>query len=378
MATLAFDDATAKALKWVLAGADNSDYGHYIIISIDKDGFTKISTNTPFGRSIEMQAENTQDSYSDVAFAASTLSGLASSVEEGDSLTLNIDNDKDVIYISLNSTTITVDNLYDVCPIVTSLRGKNTLTTVDAKSVAQALTTATKMLPRNGNIAIDCDADRFTVSAISDELVSREEFPSTLAEGDEHHILVSGKKLSPLNAVVRTGLVDDMKIKEENGVVSFVFPIADDSISIDALSMHVATAVENYEGEGGEFLDEPEDEIATLSISEVKESLIPLTAVVSGALVTIDTTVANGIALTIKAKGTAAKTIVLDATIGENVTHTVSLSMFMSALKNISTPQVNISTIAVDGQDAWYVLSPDHGDDDNPGEDLMVAIPIYS
>lgn len=378
MATLAFDDATAKALKWVLAGADNSDYGHYIIISIDKDGFTKISTNTPFGRSIEMQAENTQDSYSDVAFAASTLSGLASSVEEGDSLTLNIDNDKDVIYISLNSTTITVDNLYDVCPIVTSLRGKNTLTTVDAKSVAQALTTATKMLPRNGNIAIDCDADRFTVSAISDELVSREEFPSTLPEGDEHHILVSGKKLSPLNAVVRTGLVDDMKIKEENGVVSFVFPIADDSIGIDALSMHVATAVENYEGEGGEFLDEPEDEIATLSISEVKESLIPLTSVVSGALVTIDTTVANGIALTIKAKGTAAKTIVLDATIEENVTHTVSLSMFMSALKNISTPQVNISTIAVDGQDAWYVLSPDHSDDDNPGEDLMVAIPVYS
>lgn len=377
MATLAFNDATAKALKWVLAGADNSDYGHYIVISIDKDGFTKISTNTPFGRSIEMKAENTEDSYSDVAFAASTLSGLASSVEEGDSLTLNIDNAKDVIYISLNSTTITVDNLYDVCPVVASLRGKNTLTTVDAKSVASALTTATKMLPRNGNVAIDCDSDRLAVSAISDELVSREEFPSTLPEGDEHHILVSGKKLSALNAVVRTGLVDDMKIKEERGVVSFVFPIPDDAIGIDSLSLHVATAVENYEGEGGEFLDEPENEIATLSLPEVKESLAPLTAVVSGALVTIDTTGANGVALTIQAKGTAAKTIVLDATVESSTTHTVSLSMFMAALKNISTTQMKISTIAVDGEDTWYVITPDHEDDDNPGEDIMVAIPIY-
>ena len=239
MATLTFDDLTSKALKWVLSGADNSDYGHYIIISIDKDGFTKLSTNTPFGRSLEMQAENTEGEYSDVAFAASTLSGLAKSVEEGDQLTLNIDNKKDVIYISLASTTITVDNLYDVCPVVASLRGKTTLTTVDASSVAQALTTATKMLPKNGDVAIDCDSDRLTVSAISSELVSREEFPSTLPEGEESHILVSGKKLSPLNAVVRTGIVEDMKIKEERGVVSFVFPIHDDSIGIDALTMNV-------------------------------------------------------------------------------------------------------------------------------------------
>ena len=111
MATLTFDDLTSKALKWVLSGADNSDYGHYIIISIDKDGFTKLSTNTPFGRSLEMQAENTEGEYSDVAFTASTLSGLAKSVEEGDQLTLNIDNEKDVVYISLASTTITVDTV---------------------------------------------------------------------------------------------------------------------------------------------------------------------------------------------------------------------------------------------------------------------------
>jgi len=341
MATLTFDDLTSKALKWVLSGADNSDYGHYIIISIDKDGFTKLSTNTPFGRSLEMQAENTEGEYSDVAFAASTLSGLAKSVEEGDQLTLNIDNDKDVIYISLASTTITVDNLYDVCPVVASLRGKTTLTTVDASSVAQALTTATKMLPKNGDVAIDCDSDRLTVSAISSELVSREEFPSTLPEGEESHILVSGKKLSPLNAVVRTGIVEDMKIKEERGVVSFVFPIHDDSIGIDALSMNVSTAVENYNGEGGEFLDDEEDEIATLSISEVKEALAPLTAVVSDANVTIDTTGAHGVSLTITSKGTAAKTIVLDAEVASGTTHTVSLPMFMAALKNISTTNVS-------------------------------------
>lgn len=376
MATLAFDDLTAKALKWVLSGADNSDYGHYIIISIDKDGFTKLSTNTPFGRSLEMQAENTEGEYSDVAFAASTLSGLAKSVEEGDQLTLNIDNDKDVIYISLASTTITVDNLYDVCPVVASLRGKTTLTTVDASSVAQALTTATKMLPKNGDVAIDCDSDRLTVSAISSELVSREEFPSTLPEGEESHILVSGKKLSPLNAVVRTGIVEDMKIKEERGVVSFVFPIHDDSIDIDALSMNVSTAVENYNGEGGEFLDDEEDEIATLSISEVKEALAPLTAVVSDANVTIDTTGAHGVSLTITSKGTAAKTIVLDAEVASGTTHTVSLPMFMAALKNISTAQVIISSISVDGKPQWYILTPDHGDDDNPGEDLIVAIPL--
>lgn len=376
MATLTFDDLTSKALKWVLSGADNSDYGHYIIISIDKDGFTKLSTNTPFGRSLEMQAENTEGEYSDVAFAASTLSGLAKSVEEGDQLTLNIDNDKDVIYISLASTTITVDNLYDVCPVVASLRGKTTLTTVDASSVAQALTTATKMLPKNGDIAIDCDSDRLTVSAISSELVSREEFPSTLPEGEESHILVSGKKLSPLNAVVRTGIVEDMKIKEERGVVSFVFPIHDDAIGIDALSMNVSTAVENYNGEGGEFLDDEEDEIATLSISEVKEALAPLTAVVSDANVTIDTTGAHGVSLTITSKGTAAKTIVLDAEVASGTTYTVSLPMFMSALKNISTAQVIISSISVDGKPQWYILTPDHGDDDNPGEDLIVAIPL--
>ena len=376
MATLTFDDLTSKALKWVLSGADNSDYGHYIIISIDKDGFTKLSTNTPFGRSLEMQAENTEGEYSDVAFAASTLSGLAKSVEEGDQLTLNIDNEKDVIYISLASTTITVDNLYDVCPVVASLRGKTTLTTVDASSVAQALTTATKMLPKNGDVAIDCDSNRLTVSAISSELVSREEFPSTLPEGEESHILVSGKKLSPLNAVVRTGIVEDMKIKEERGVVSFVFPIHDDSIGIDALSMNVSTAVENYNSEGGEFLDDEEDEIATLSISEVKEALAPLTAVVSDANVTIDTTGAHGVSLTITSKGTAAKTIVLDAEVASGTTHTVSLPMFMAALKNISTAQVIISSISVDGKPQWYILTPDHGDDDNPGEDLIVAIPL--
>lgn len=376
MATLTFDDLTSKALKWVLSGADNTDYGHYIIISIDKDGFTKLSTNTPFGRSLEMQAENTEGEYSDVAFAASTLSGLAKSVEEGDQLTLNIDNEKDVVYISLASTTITVDNLYDVCPVVASLRGKTTLTTVDASSVAQALTTATKMLPKNGDVAIDCDSNRLTVSAISSELVSREEFPSTLPEGEESHILVSGKKLSPLNAVVRTGIVEDMKIKEERGVVSFVFPIHDDAIGIDALSMNVSTAVENYNGEGGEFLDDEEDEIATLSISEVKEALAPLTAVVSDANVTIDTTGAHGVSLTITSKGTAAKTIVLDAEVASGTTYTVSLPMFMSALKNISTAQVIISSISVDGKPQWYILTPDHGDDDNPGEDLIVAIPL--
>ena len=232
------------------------------------------------------------------------------------------------------------------------------------------------MLPKNGDVAIDCDSDRLTVSAISSELVSREEFPSTLPEGEESHILVSGKKLSPLNAVVRTGIVEDMKIKEERGVVSFVFPIHDDSIGIDALSMNVSTAVENYNGEGGEFLDDEEDEIATLSISEVKEALAPLTAVVSDANVTIDTTGAHGVSLTITSKGTAAKTIVLDAEVASGTTYTVSLPMFMAALKNISTAQVIISSISVDGKPQWYILTPDHGDDDNPGEDLIVAIPL--
>lgn len=375
MATLAFDETTAKALKWVLSGAENSDYGHYIVISIDKDGFTKISTNTPFSRSLEMKAENTKGEYSDVAFAASTLSGLAKSVEEGDQLTLNIDNEKDVIYISLGVTTITVDNLYDVCPVVPNLKGKNILATVDAQSVSGALATATKMLPKNGNVAIDCDSERLTVSTISTQLVSQEEFPSTLAEGEESHILVSGKKLSPLSAVVRTGIVEDMKIKEGNGIVSFTFPIPEDSIGIDSISLHVSTAVENYHGEGGEFLEIEEDRVATLSVSEVKESLSPLTAVVSDAQVTIDTTAENGVVLTIHSKGTAAKTFVLDATVDSSTTYTVSLSMFMAALKNISTAEVSVSTID-DDEKSWCVVSPDHDDDDNPGEDLIIAIPI--
>src|SRR5688572_32250410 len=54
-----------------------------------------------------------------------------------------------------------------------------------------------------------------TLFRSSTQLVSQEEFPSTLAEGEESHILVSGKKLSPLSAVVRTGIVEDMKIRSE-------------------------------------------------------------------------------------------------------------------------------------------------------------------
>ena len=376
MATLAFNDLSAKALKWVLSGADNSDYGSYIIISIDKDGYTKLSTNTPVGRTLEMQAENTNDKISDVALPASTLAGLAGSVEEGEQLSLNIDNDKEVIYITLGSTTITVDNLFDLTPVVTGLRGKEILTTVDAGDVASALNTATKMLPKNGNVAIDCDSDHLSVSAISSQLVSREIFPSTLPEGDEYHVLVSGKKLAPLNTLVKTGVVTDMKIKQSNGVVSFVFPITDDVVGLDSLSMTVATVVEHYAGEGGEFLDEEESEIATLSISEIKEALLPLTAVVNDAEVAIDTTGPQGISLIIKSKGTAAKTIVLDATVASNVSHTVPLSAFMSALKNISTHQVVISSIKEDDDNAWFVLTPDHEDDDNTGEDIMVAIPI--
>lgn len=248
MATLTFDENTSKVLKWVLSGADNSDYGHYIIVSVDKDGYAKLSTNTPFGRSIEMKAENTNDEDSDVAFPASSLSGLASSVEEGEYLTLNIDNDKDVMYISCGSTTITVDNLYDVCPVVTSLRGKNTLSTVDSHSVVSALTTATKMLPRNGNVAIDCDSDSLSVSAVSESLVSREDFPSTISDDEQYHILVSGKKLSPLSTLLKTDVVTDMRIKENQGVVSFVFPVTEDVFPIDSISFNVATAVENYEG----------------------------------------------------------------------------------------------------------------------------------
>lgn len=376
MATIAFNELSAKALKWVLAGTDNSDFGHYIIISIDKDGYTKLSTNTPVGRSLEMTAENTNDEFSDVALPASVLSGLANSVEEGDQLTLDIDNEKESVFITLGSTTITVDNLFDLTPVVTGLRGKDILTTVDAGEVSNALSTANKMLPKNGNVAIDCDNNHLSVSAISPQLVSREIFPSDLPEGDEYHVLVPGKKLSPLSTLVKTDVVTDMKIKQSNGVVSFVFPIADDMVGLDSISMNVATVVERYNGEGGEFLDEDESDIATLSISEVKESLTPLTAVVSDADVTIDTTIPQGIRLEIKSKGTTAKTIVLDATVASNVAHTVPLSALMSALKNISTDQVFISSIAVDGKDAWCVLTPDHDDDDNTGEDIMVAIPI--
>lgn len=283
------------------------------------------------------------------------------------------------MYISCGSTTITVDNLYDVCPVVTSLRGKNTLSTVDSHSVVSALTTATKMLPRNGNVAIDCDSDSLSVSAVSESLVSREDFPSTISDDEQYHILVSGKKLSPLSTLLKTDVVTDMRIKENQGVVSFVFPVTEDVFPIDSISFNVATAVENYEGEGNDFLDNDDIEVATLSVPELKEVLSPLTAVVSDALVTIDTSTENGVILTITSKGTAAKTIVLDASVCSSTINTVSLSSFMSALKNISTPQVVISIIKDEyAEDAWYSLSPSHVDDENPGEDIIVAIPLHS
>lgn len=374
MAIVTFDDGAAPMLKWVLAGADNNDYGQYVVISVDgDDSVAQLSTNTPLARTLTMDVEDAQGYY-DVAFAASRIAGLANDVDEGEHLVIHIDEDKDKIYVSCGSTTITLDNLYDVCPVVSHVSGNTSVTTTSAFDVVGALSTAAKLSPRGGGISLDCDTSECVVGVISNDIHSYEAFSSTLSGDESYHTRISAKKLSPLNAVTSMDYVEDVTIKQSPGVVSFVFPVTATETFVTSMSMSVATVVEHYEP-----VDNPCDEItrdvARFSKSELKGALSPLTSVVSHGVVTVDTTGGYGIVLTITSNDTAAKTVVVDATVLSSDTFSVQLSSLMSAIKNVSTAQLEVGTVDYHGQQ-WCVISGNYDDDnDADASDIIIATP---
>ena len=374
MTVLVFNELTAPMLSWVLSGADNKDYGSYVTIDIFRDDTAVISTNTLFARSMEMDVESDGKSHS-ASIPASSISGLASAIDEGDMLTINVDDDKDVVYVSCGSTTITLDNMFDVTPQVPHIAGSDTIASVSsAYDVIEALGTAAKLSPASGSIHLDSTADNLSVSVVSDGMESKEVFPSTVVGDDEYHAMVSSKKLSALNALKKIDLVDSLSIKQEQGALSFVFPIDDPSTEATRLEMAVPTIPEFF-SEVDSPCDEDITEFAAVGKTDIKTVLSPLTAVVKNAVVEIDTSsgTTNGVALAVKEKGAAAKTVVMDAAVSSTATVSVPLTMVMTALRNISTSQVILGVVNFEDSQ-WLTMMPSHDDDEDTGADLVIAL----
>lgn len=374
MTVLVFNELTAPMLSWVLSGADNKDYGSYVTIDIFRDDTAVISTNTLFARSMEMDVESDGKSHS-ASIPASSISGLASAIDEGDMLTINVDDEKDVVYVSCGSTTITLDNMFDVTPQVPHIAGSDTIASVSsAYDVIEALGTAAKLSPASGSIHLDSTADNLSVSVVSDGMESKEVFPSTVVGDDEYHAMVSSKKLSALNALKKIDLVDSLSIKQEQGALSFVFPINDPSTEATRLEMAVPTIPEFF-SEVDSPCDEDITEFAAVGKTDIKTVLSPLTAVVKNAVVEIDTSsgTTNGVALAVKEKGAAAKTVVMDAAVSSTATVSVPLTMVMTALRNISTSQVILGVVNFEDSQ-WLTMMPSHDDDEDTGADLVIAL----
>lgn len=374
MTVLVFNELTAPMLSWVLSGADNKDYGSYVTIDIFRDDTAVISTNTLFARSMEMDVESDGKSHS-ASIPASSISGLASAIDEGDMLTINVDDEKDVVYVSCGSTTITLDNMFDVTPQVPHIAGSDTIASVSsAYDVIEALGTAAKLSPASGSIHLDSTADNLSVSVVSDGMESKEVFPSTVVGDDEYHAMVSSKKLSALNALKKIDLVDSLSIKQEQGALSFVFPIDDPSTEATRLEMAVPTIPEFF-SEVDSPCDEDITEFAAVGKTDIKTVLSPLTAVVKNAVVEIDTSsgTTNGVALAVKEKGAAAKTVVMDAAVSSTATISVPLTMVMTALRNISTSQVILGVVNFEDSQ-WLTMMPSHDDDEDTGADLVIAL----
>lgn len=374
MTVLVFNELTAPMLSWVLSGADNKDYGSYVTIDIFRDDTAVISTNTLFARSMEMDVESDGKSHS-ASIPASSISGLASAIDEGDMLTINVDDEKDVVYVSCGSTTITLDNMFDVTPQVPHIAGSDTIASVSsAYDVIEALGTAAKLSPASGSIHLDSTADNLSVSVVSDGMESKEVFPSTVVGDDEYHAMVSSKKLSALNALKKIDLVDSLSIKQEQGALSFVFPINDPSTEATRLEMAVPTIPEFF-SEVDSPCDEDITEFAAVGKTDIKTVLSPLTAVVKNAVVEIDTSsgTTNGVALAVKEKGAAAKTVVMDAAVSSTATISVPLTMVMTALRNISTSQVILGVVNFEDSQ-WLTMMPSHDDDEDTGADLVIAL----
>ena len=369
MAVLTFDVDDAAMLKWVVSGAENADQGHYMIISVADDGHTTLRTNTALPRMLTMQADDVTNSV-DVAIPASCIPDATKAVDEGENLVINIDQDKDVVYISARNTTIKLDNMFDECAIVEPVRATTMLATVGAHDVVGALSTAAKLSPRDGNVNIDCDSTQLSVGVVSGRLHSQEVFGSSLTDDDEYHISVSSKKLSPLNAVTKMENVEDLVIKQSQGVVGFSFPVSAEYSRIDTLGMVLPTVVKKTQRYDTPC-DEDTREVVAFSKAELKSALEPVSAVAPDGNVTFDPTGGSGVVITI---GDSVKTIVLDAEVLDNQIITVALSDVLVALKNISTPQVIVGTIEHQGDD-WCFLSPSHDDDEDTGADLVIASP---
>lgn len=374
MTVLVFNELTAPMLSWVLSGADNKDYGSYVTIDIFRDDTAVISTNTLFARSMEMDVDSDGKSHS-ASIPASSISGLASAIDEGDMLTINVDDEKDVVYVSCGSTTITLDNMFDVTPQVPHIAGSDTIASVSsAYDVIEALGTAAKLSPASGSIHLDSTADNLSVSVVSDGMESKEVFPSTVVGDDEYHAMVSSKKLSALNALKKIDLVDSLSIKQEQGALSFVFPIDDPSTEATRLEMAVPTIPEFF-SEVDSPCDEDITEFAAVGKTDIKTVLSPLTAVVKNAVVEIDTSsgTTNGVALAVKEKGAAAKTVVMDAAVSSTATVSVPLTMVMTALRNISTSQVILGVVNFEDSQ-WLTMMSSHDDDEDTGADLVIAL----
>lgn len=380
MPVISFDYDAAKILSWVISGADNAGYGSMLLVDVDDQGEAVITTNQPFPRTMMAGASDTDGMSTTIlsaAFPAGALAGIASKVEEGDFLSLKIDEEtQDVIHVSNCDTSMSLTNLYDVTPIITPMKAKTTLATVDAHEIVGALTTAAGLSPKtSGHVDIHCDEEALTVGVSSDMIVSQEVFPSSLTGDESYHLSIHGKQLSPLKALLKTDFVDTMKIKQSQGAVRLVFPIDTEQTATNEVSIVIPTVIQHAEQHDNPC-DVEINPIATIARTALKSALTPLSSVVGkNGSILIDTKNGSNVVVKITDENNTAKTIVLDAEINSENTVEVSLVGLSMALRNISTAEIVVGTMASEG-DLWCGIVPDHEDDADTGADIIIALPV--
>ena len=122
--------------------------------------------------------------------------------------------------------------------------------------------------------------------------------------------------------------------------------------------------------------DEEANQIATISRTALKSALSPLSSVVGkNGIVTLDTSNNSTVVVKISDSNNSARTVVLDAVIHDSAIIEVPLDGLVSIVRNITTAEVSVGTMSAGGE-RWCGVSPEHSDDDNPGEDITIAIPV--
>lgn len=383
MSIINFNHDSSKLLNWVISGAEKTGYGSMLLIDIDpQDKLATVRTNTPFPRALTVDVSDVEDSADPafIVFSASVLTGIANKVADGDSISISIDDEDDsTVHISSSTTSLSLSlsNMSDVTPIVEPVKAKETLTTVSAHEVIGALATASGLSPKNSSGYVDlfCDKDNLSVGVHSDRLVSKEIFPSSLTGDESYDMSLDGKSLSALKPLLKSEAIENMKIKQSLGVVSFELPIDVHFSEVKHVSYATPTVIAHRE-QTADPCDEEANQIATISRTALKSALSPLSSVVGkNGIVTLDTSNNSTVVVKISDSNNSARTVVLDAVIHDSAIIEVPLDGLVSIVRNITTAEVSVGTMSAGGE-RWCGVSPEHSDDDNPGEDITIAIPV--